>query len=130
MNQGKHGPVQGIGHGLCLGWFSFRPNAASNPAAADITGPLKRFVSSIAYSATGIQTVSFTADFVFATAPRFVPVAESVDLSSWFSVIQTGAYASRTLTLQQHRSGTAREVASDAANVIRVYVFAQDTTGK
>lgn len=131
MNEGGgFGPVKGLGYAMKLGWFTFAPNGASNPTS--ITGPLARFVTSITYSATGVQTIVFNSGFVFAQTPRFRPTAELESLTEHFNVNQTGAYdtTTRTLVLTTHRNGTGREVAANAAAAITVYVFASDTTGK
>jgi hypothetical protein len=132
MNQGKHGPVQGLGYGLCLGWFSFAPNAFNNPASTSYGGPLKSYISSVTYSATGVQTVVFKTGFSFAQTPEFMPVGVAESLSEHYLVQQTAAYntSTRTLVLQQHRNGAGREVPANAATKIVVFVFAQDTQGK
>jgi hypothetical protein len=138
MNDGKHGPVQGLGYGLCVGWFKFFPNAGSDPSLTAIVGPLKRWVSSITYGATGVYTIVFKAGFSFANSPVFVTHHTIAALANAYSVIQIGAYnaTTRTLVLQTYGDvngdGTLAgiEVAADAGNSINVFCFAADTQGK
>jgi hypothetical protein len=132
MDQGKLGHVEGLGYEICVGWFEFSPNGSTNPTAASRVGPLARFITSITYSATGVQTIVMTSDFRFAQTPTFLVQAQCESLTEHFHAQQTGSYntSTRTLVVQQHRNGTGREVAANAAAKVRVYVFAQDTEGK
>jgi len=132
MNQGKTPSVFGLGYGICVGWFSFAPNGSSDPSTASYDGPLKSWITSVTYGATGVQTIVFKSGFSFAKTPTFAPVGVAESLTEHYLVQQTGAYdtTTRTLVLQQHRNGTGRVVPANAATKIVVYVFAQDTQGK
>lgn len=133
MNRTKTGPVHGIGaYGICVGTFTFWPNAASNPSVDAVTGGLARWVESITYGATGVQTIVFKQGFAFAQSPRFFLAPVSDSLANSYEVSQIGAYdaTTRTLVLQQRRSQTGREVAAAAGSFVTVMVFASDSQGK
>ncbi len=130
MFAGKQGKVDGIGYGDVIGALVFAPNGASNPTT--ITGPLARFVSSITYSATGIYTITFTSEFVFANTPVFF-VDQSFDvIANYFSANQIGAYntTTRVLVVQTNRSGTGQQVAAGTGALVKIAMYAQDTGGK
>lgn len=132
MDQGKHGPVQGMGYGLCTGWFTYFPNGTSDPSLTAVVGPLKRWISSITYSATGVQTIVFKEGFKFANTPRFNAFVCSPSLATSHEVSQVGAYnaTTRTLVLQQRQGTTGYAAAADAAAFVTVYLNAMDSTGK
>src|SRR5262245_43321101 len=115
MNVGKQGKVDGIGYGMCLGKFTFFPNGTSNPT--NITGELARFVSSITYSATGVQTVVFTSEFGVAQTPQFFMAPACASVATSYEVSQVGAYnaTTRTLVLQQRQGQTQYAVAASAS---------------
>lgn len=132
MNGGKFPEVKGLGYAQVGGWFSYAPNGTSNPVVASCTGPVARWISSITYSATGVQTVVFKEGFSFAQTPIFQASPQAASLATWFSVMQVGAYdeTTRTLVLQQHRSGTGEAVAAADGARVHVSILAQDTDGK
>lgn len=132
MHAHSGGPITGIGYGLKESYFSFAPNGSSNPSASSIVGPLARYVTSITYSATGVQTIVFNSDFVFAQTPRFFISATAASLATRFDVQQIGAYnaTTRTLVIQQAIGTTGNEVAASSGAIITVGLLVQDTTGK
>lgn len=132
MNGGKFPEVKGLGYAQVVGWFTYSPNGTSNPSVSACTGPAARWIDSITYSATGVQTIVFKAGFSFAQTPIFQPTPQPADLTGYFSVSQTGNYdtSTRTLVLQQHRAGTGEAVAAAAGAKVHVSILAQDTQGK
>ena len=77
-----------------------------------------------------MQTIVFAEGFGFAGPVMFFAGAQAASLTEHFLVAQVGAYnaTTRTLVLQQHRNGTAREVPADAGTRINVAVVAQNTS--
>ncbi len=132
MNLGKHGPIHGMAYGLCLGEFRYFPNGTSDPSLTAVTGGLARFIQSITYSATGVQTFVFTSDFGFANPPRFIFQPVCTALASSFEVSQIGAYnaTTRTLVLQQRQATTGYAAAAASTCFVNVIVVASDTNGK
>lgn len=130
MITGKQGKVDGIGYGLVEGSFSFAPNGSSNPVT--ITGAAARYVTSVTYSATGVQTIQFTSEFVFANAPIFRVDAQIESLTEWFAAQQVGQYnaTTRQLVIQQHRAGVGRVVTANDGARVRIFFHAQDSQGK
>jgi len=114
--------------------MTFGPNTAANPvitgSLSTLTGGLGRWVQSIVYTATGIQTITFLEGFGFAGSIVFLVGAQPATLLEHFLVAQIGAYnaTTRTLVLQQHRNGTAREVPADPLARISVVVVATNTS--
>lgn len=133
MNQGgRLGPVDGLGYAQVSGWFTYFPNGTSDPSLTAILGPAARWVSTITYSATGVQTIVFKVGFNFAQTPRFVCQPMCAALASSFEVSQIGAYdaTTRTLVLQQRQATTGYAAAASANCAVTVIVVAQDTQGK
>lgn len=133
MNQGgKFGPVKGLGYDLCIGEFTYFPNGTSDPVLASVTGTLARWITSITYSATGVQTIVFAQGFNFANAPRFDPAVTAAALASSFTVVVIGQFnrTTRTLVLQQAQNVTGYAAAASADCSVSVTVLASDTTGK
>lgn len=126
--------VRGIGPEVCLGVLSFGPNATTSPvitgAASTLTGGLGRWVQSITYSAIGVQTIVFAEGFGFAGPITFIVTGQAASLLEHFLVNQVGAYdaTTRTLVLQQHRSGVERIVPAAAGARISVVVVATNTS--
>jgi hypothetical protein len=111
------------------GYFSFRPNGASDPvisgASSTLKGGAKRYVSSIAYAATGQLTITFTADFAFPGEVQW-SVSNHYDSggTQWYPAIK-GAYntTTRTLVLQctNATNGANIQVPANANNIVRVF---------
>lgn len=120
--------VSGAGTRPCIGFFRYYPNGTST--VSTIEGPLKKYVSSLAYSATGLQTVTFTSDFTFVSGktPAFLFKASFDALAQAFSVSQLGAF-STTLAIQQHSATTGIAVAANAAAFVEVFVYADTSAG-
>lgn len=120
--------------GVTNGSFCFSPNGSSDPSSTYTQGDLLRFITSITYSATGIYTIVFTDKFLFPSTqhPMFLVSPEVQNMTEHFAV-NTLAYvpSTRTLVINTHRNGTAREVpASTGAARVVVYLTVLDTTGK
>lgn len=132
MNGGSSQGAQSIGYRLTAGFFAFFPNGTDNPAVASVTGGVARFIQSITYSATGVQTIVFKDGFTFAQTPTFRVEAAIASLGEHYQAQVLGAYnaTTRTLVVQQHRQGTGRVVPADAGAYITVTVLAHDTQGK
>lgn len=121
---------RGIGGcGPSSGWFSFLTNGTSNPSLAvnNLVGPLRGFISSITYSATGIYTIVFNTEFHVSGAAafyvKFVPA--TLAYNTMFAT-QIGSYteSTRTLVVQMVNSGTTTAgIAPDSSGSSRVNVF-------
>lgn len=133
MNQGgKLGFVQGMGYALCVGEFTYFTNGTTDPVLASVTGGLARWITSITYSATGVQTIVFAAGFGFAQTPRFTMQGVAASLATAFEVSQIGTYnaTTRTLVLQQRQALTGYAAAANAGSFVTVKVIVSDTQGK
>lgn len=95
-------PMRGVGFEATRGYLQFDVNGTSDPAAASFAGDLRRFVTSITYSATGIYTIKFNPSFGFAEIPKFVLGAICESGGTKFVPVQLGKYsaANRELVLQ------------------------------
>lgn len=124
--------AKGAGYEPTFGWLAFFPNGTSDPDLTAVEGPLKRWVSSIAYSATGGYVITFTSDFAFATMPEFSVSPYCDGASNWFDVFVDGAYSQTTkaLTVRAHRAGTGNAVAASANAKIVVTMLVNNTGGK
>lgn len=129
-NGGLFAGVKGLGYAYVVGHFRYFTNGTSNPATID--GPAARWVTSITYSATGVQTIVFNAGFNFAQTPVFACSASGAALASSFDATQIGAYnaTTRTLVLQQRQNTTGYAAAADPGSFVNVVILAQDTQGK
>jgi hypothetical protein len=123
----------GVGeYGLCIGKLTYFPNGTSDPSLSALQGGLAQWVTSITYSATGVQTIVFSPGFAFAGTPRFYIQPACTDLASSFEVSQIGAYnaTTRTLVLQQRQATTGYAAAAAATCFVSFVVFASDSQGK
>ena len=119
-------------------WGSFAPNATSTPATADFLGSLKgRF--SVAYSATGIYTVTLGTGLSFPENPVILLTSQCVDMTDTnrFWVVQKGAYSNtnRTFDIQALQDSAAAAsagfaVPANAANRIAFMLCIINSTGK
>lgn len=132
MNGGKFSPVVSTGYGLVIGEFTYFPNGAINPVAGSSTGSLARWITSITYSATGVQTIVFNSGFTFAQQPRFDFSVCATSLATSFSVVQIAQYnqTTRTLVLQQAQNTTGYAAAASADCSVTVQILASDSQGK
>lgn len=121
--------VAGAGTRPCIGFFRYFPNGTSDPVT--IEGPLKKYVSAIAYTATGKQTVTFTSDFTFVSGktPGFFFKQSFDALAQAFTASQLGAHSGVTLVIQQHSATTGIAVAANAAAFVEVFVYADTSAG-
>lgn len=119
--------------GVTSGSFCFSPNTSSDPDSTYTQGDLKRFITSIVYSATGIYTVTFTDKFLFPSTkyPMFTVSPQVENMTEHFAVCsQAYVAATRTLIINSHRNGTARIVpASTGAARIVVSFSVIDSQG-
>lgn len=117
---------------LKIGKFTYFPNGATSPVLASSVGGLARFIQSITYSATGVQTIVFTSDFGFAGTARFYVQATAAALASTFEATPIGAYnaTTRTLVIQQRQGQIGYAAAADPGCFVSVFVLASDSTGK
>lgn len=126
-------PVHGLGPDETVGELSFSPNGTSNPTL--IVGSMAKYVTSIAYSATGIYTITFNSRFRFPVPPHFMCSALVESLANYFAVIQVGTYdtVNKVLVLQAIQAGSGYAVpASSVAGTARVNVatFVRNSSGK
>jgi hypothetical protein len=108
-----------------IGWFRYFPNGTSDPSVASCVGPLARYISSITYSATGVQTIVFTDDFTFGGDLAFFPQAVFAAVANAFSATQMDAYnaTTRTLVIQQHNTTTGDATAASSDAFVNVFVY-------
>lgn len=116
------------GGGPSSGWFSFKTNTTSDPSLAvnNLVGPLRGFINSITYSATGVYTIVFNTEFHVSGAAAFkVQFVPSTLAYNVMSIVQTGTYteATRTLVLQMYDITTATSgKAPDGVSRVNVFV--------
>ena len=116
-------------------WGSFAPNAAGAPTTLRGSRGLQYTVT---YSATGLYNVTIAAALgQFANAPLCAIATAEFDgtdiVTHWFEVgvVRNRLNSSnRDFQILAHRSGTAREVAANAANRINFLVGASENTGR
>lgn len=99
MNGTKY-PARGCGPEQIVGGFEFDVNGTSAVSTSTFKGSMKRYVTSVSYSATGLFTIVFTTDFTFPTRPTFM-VDSTCENQTTLSFIakQIGAYNTTTRTL-------------------------------
>lgn len=127
-------PIQGFGaEGFLLG-ASFQTNGSSDPASTTFRAP-PGFVFTVAYSATGIYTVTLASNLKLAAQalmvaawPQYATLA-----TDWFEcgvVGETTLNASaRQFVIQAHRNGTANAPANTAGNRINFALYTRNSTG-
>jgi hypothetical protein len=118
--------------GICL-WGSFAPNGASTPLAASFRGSL-RYDMTVAYTATGIYTVTLADGFVFPEDPVIVPGNGCADVSGTnrFSVVQVAPWSNttRTFTIQALQEAVAFAVPAATGNRITFTLDAVNSGGR
>lgn len=125
MGLTARGPfTKGHGSEPFTSWFGFAPNTASNPLSASYFGPMKALISSIAYSATGIYTVTFKSSVSFVGKPHF-SVQGQADAGGtlWAATLlgPTWANATKQIVIQAYSGSVAGfQVPASANNLIRV----------
>lgn len=95
-------PMRGLAAEPTRAYLKFDTNGTSNPAASTWEGDLKRFVTGITYSATGIYTIQFNSSFGFAELPKFVLSSVCEAAGTKFVAVQLAKYnaTTRQLVLQ------------------------------
>ncbi len=130
MNQGGWILAHGCGYAPYYGTFVYQPNGASNPDPTLFSGTLKRFVTSVTYSATGVQTIVFTPDFVF---PKpvvwFTSTSFDVLANAFGTSVLLWTPATRTLVLQQHQGTTGIAAASNPAASVKLLAHTNNSSG-
>lgn len=125
--------AKGYGNAPHFGAFSFGPNGSTDPvisgSSSTLTGGLARWVDSITYSATGVQTIVFKEGFGSGGDMKFIIKPQPESLAEFFFADQIGAYnaSTRTLVLTTHRSGTGREVPASANTRVHVVLVTNDS---
>lgn len=125
---------------LCLGpdkyclVGSFAPNGTDAPLAASSRGRKFGFTFTVAYSATGVFTVTLPSNMSFPNQPEAILVSAQVDaLASYFAVMVVGETtlntATRQFVIQAHRAGTGEAPAAAAGTRINFAIFISNTTG-
>lgn len=111
--------------------LSFAPNGTSNPLVASNQGSPGLKASAITYSATGIQTIVFPADFSPPSDTRFVVSAQCASIGAYFEVVQIGAYnaVTRTLVVQTKQGASGNAVAAAAGARVHIGMFFNESTG-
>lgn len=130
MNSGGFTLAHGAGYAPYYGTLTYRPNGTSNPDLALVDGTLKRFLSSITYSATGQQTLVFTPDFVFPKTVLWFATAGFDAVANAYSVgVLAWGPSTRTLVLQQHQGTSGFAAASHVSNVVRLLAHVNNSSG-
>lgn len=120
--------AKGLGNGPVFGWARIFPNGTSTPALTSVTGPLKQWISSLSYSATGIINVVFRDGFNL-NEMNFGLSVQSVDAASAFTASQIGAYntTTRTFSFLTVAGGAASAITANANNSVLLVCYAQYT---
>ncbi len=105
---------------------SFQCNAASNPLAATYRRGRYAPAWTVTYTATGIYTVQFPADF------KLPALAQVIRAAAWPQCAPVGEYdtANRRLVIQAHRNGVANAPAATAGNRINFALLLTQNDGK
>lgn len=125
----------GLGPDRYLLGGSFQTNGTNNPSSSTFRGT-QGLLFTVAYSPTGVYTVTLPAGFTLPAQPLFVAAwPQFADLSTdWFEVAILGETtlnaSTRQFVIQAHRSGTAQAPANTAGNRINFAIFTQNNTGK
>lgn len=128
--------VEALGAEPLAYWGSFQCNSTSNPASTTFRGPQALVGFTVAYSATGVFTVTLPAGlalpaqaYSIVVSPQFAVLA-----TDWFDCAVLGETTLNTTTrqfvIQAHRSGTGQAPANTAGNRINFAIFATNSTGK
>ena len=124
-------PAKGFGAEPRYAAVSFCPNGTDAPLTASNEGPpgLKSFTTT--YTATGLYTVVFPADFAPPANSVFLVTPQPADLTGYFEASQVGDYtaSTRTLLIQAKRAGSGNAPAAAAGCRIHIGIFFNDSTG-
>lgn len=119
-----------------LGNFRFDVKGTSDPNTSSWSGSLKRFVSTVAYSATGKYTITFTSDFRPANTPFFYLSTITDGTTGVFAAVQVGDYdATNRQVVVQTISGSMAAAAITApatagAGSVVLHMSTSYSTGK
>ena len=102
MNGFQAQPAYGLGVAPLLASLAFKTNGTSDPSMTTATGSMKRILTSITYSATGILTIIFDAGWNFPETPTWLVTARCADQSTnaFIPVVKSWTNSTRTLVLQ------------------------------
>lgn len=123
--------AKGAGINPTFGWLRFFPNGTSDPVVASCTGPLKRYVSSITYAATGQYTIVFS-DQIRVPNMYWIANQNIASLAAGYTAsIVSWTPSTYTLVVQAHNgSTTGVAVAANANAFITLECFAEASDGK
>lgn len=112
---------------------SFAPNGASTPTTTDSRGR-RAMPFTVAYTATGIYTVTLPSGFNFPSQPLSIVVSSQCSaIANWFEVTVVGETTLNTTTrqfvIQAHRGGVANAPAAAAGTRINFAIVASNNTG-
>lgn len=118
--------------GGIVGWGSFNCNGASTPASTTFLGSLKnRFT--VAYSATGIFTVTLSSGLSFPENPVILVASQCADNTgtNQFWVCLTGSYSNtnRQFVIQANQGTSAFAPPATTGNRIAFYLGIVNSTG-
>lgn len=133
MNGHWAGVLNTIGPDRFLIGGSFAVNGTSDPAAASSRGRAGNTFT-VAYSATGVYTVTFPLELKLPAQPFSIVVTPQWDaLANWFDVAVVGDSTlngtNRQIVIQAHRSGTGNAPAAGTGARINFMLLASNNTG-
>ncbi len=124
-------PAKGGGAEPTVLWGSFAPNAALTPDTDSNGGPPGFKAFTVAYTATGVFTVTLPVGWTPVGTPTILVSAQAESLGEHFQVMVVDAYAAatRSFVIQAHRNGTGREIAASADARIHFALIFNNSTG-
>lgn len=126
-------PMEGLGNERLVYDGSFQCNGTSDPSSATFRYP-RGLAFTVAYSATGVFTVTLPAGLALPSQPYSIVVsAQFATLATDHFVVgvvgETTLTTTRTFVIQAHRNGTGQAPANTAGNRINFAIFATNSTG-
>ena len=127
-------PIDGFGPEPLVYYGSFQCNGTSNPSSTTFRFPRGQTFT-VAYSATGVFTVTLGAGLTLPSQPLSIKVTPQYATlaTDWFDVGVLGETtlnsSTRQFVIQAHRSGTGQAPANTAGNRINFAIFATNSTG-
>jgi len=114
---------------------SFAPNAAVAPVVTDSRGREFGHTFSVAYTATGIYTVTLPVGYTLPAQPASIIVTPQWSaIANWFEVGVVGETTlnstTRQFVIQAHRSGTANAPVAAAGSRINFLLHVSNNTGR
>lgn len=130
---GNLNPLKVLGSDGILYAGSFQCNGTSNPASTTFRGP-PGFIFTVAYSATGVFTVTLDASLNLPDLPAYIEAGPqfAVLATDWFECSPLGEFnrTTRSFQIQAHRSGTGQAPANTAGNRINFSIFFRNSTSR